>query len=107
MAGSQNRSSSIRGRATALPSHTQGGSRMRESRTYGSVRGACDETHVPTATTARVHHAAPRRGGGVAAPDARAAGEAAYYRVLGNKWAPLNKAELTVLEFISFGLILV
>ena len=28
---------------------------MRESRTYGSVRGACDETHVPTATTSRVH----------------------------------------------------
>ena len=26
---------------------------MRESRTYGSVRGACDETHVPTATEAR------------------------------------------------------
>jgi|SRR4029077_17271909 hypothetical protein len=25
-----------------------------ESRTYGSVRGACDETHVPTATKARV-----------------------------------------------------
>jgi hypothetical protein len=23
---------------------------MRERRTYGSVRGACDETHVPTAT---------------------------------------------------------
>jgi hypothetical protein len=23
---------------------------MRESRAYGSVRGACDETHVPTAT---------------------------------------------------------
>src|SRR5262249_18494623 len=41
------------------PSHTRGGSRMRESRTYGSVRGACDETHVPTATTPRVHHAAP------------------------------------------------
>jgi hypothetical protein len=38
--------------ATASPSHTQGGSRMRESRTYGSVRGACDETHVPTATPA-------------------------------------------------------
>src|SRR5438067_3173965 len=35
-----------------LPSHTRGGSRMRESRTYGSVRGACDETHVPTATCA-------------------------------------------------------
>src|SRR5262245_49760103 len=32
------------------PSHTRGGSRMRESRPYGSVRGACDETHVPTAT---------------------------------------------------------
>ena len=45
------------------PSHTRGGSRMRESRTYGSVRGACDETHVPTATAARVHHAAWRRGG--------------------------------------------
>jgi hypothetical protein len=27
---------------------------MRESRTYGSVRGACDETHVPTATAPRV-----------------------------------------------------
>ena len=26
---------------------------MRESRTYGSVRGACDETHVPTATERR------------------------------------------------------
>src|SRR5436190_3064943 len=25
---------------------------MRESRTYGSVLGACDETHVPTATCA-------------------------------------------------------
>ena len=46
---------------------------MRESRTYGSVRGACDETHVPTATAARVHHAARRRGGGVAARGARAA----------------------------------
>src|SRR6516164_6448217 len=38
MAGSQNRSSSIRGRATALPSHTRGGSRMRESRTYLPLR---------------------------------------------------------------------
>ena len=36
-----------------LPSNTRGGSRMRESRTYGSGRGACDETHVPTATCAR------------------------------------------------------
>src|SRR5215510_6041053 len=34
------------------PSYTRGGSHMRESRTYGSVRGACDETHVPTATNA-------------------------------------------------------
>ena len=56
-----------------VPSHTRGGSRMRESRTYGSGRGACDETHVPTATTPRVHHAARRRGGGVAARGARAA----------------------------------
>src|SRR5262245_19837887 len=54
------------------PSYTRGGSRMRESRTYGSVRGACDETHVPTATEARVHHAARRRRG-VAARGARAA----------------------------------
>src|SRR5215813_11794724 len=37
----------------SLPSHTRGGSRMRESRTYGSVRGACDETHVPTAIISR------------------------------------------------------
>ena len=37
----------IRKVQNALPSHTRGGSRMRESRTYGSVRGACDETHVP------------------------------------------------------------
>jgi|SRR5690242_19838551 hypothetical protein len=34
------------------PSHTRGGSRMRESRTCGSGRGACDETRVPTATPA-------------------------------------------------------
>jgi hypothetical protein len=27
---------------------------MRESRTYGSGRGACDETHVPTATRVQV-----------------------------------------------------
>jgi hypothetical protein len=33
---------------------------MRESRTYGSGRGACDETRVPTATQPRVHHAAQR-----------------------------------------------
>src|SRR5882762_1561674 len=36
-----NPASFILGQASALPSNTQGGSRMRESRTYGSVRGAC------------------------------------------------------------------
>src|SRR5215471_16924715 len=46
---------------SALPSHTRGGSRMRESRTYGSVRGARDEIRVPTATPPRVHHAGPDR----------------------------------------------
>ena len=50
---------------------------MRESRTYGSGRGACHEMHVPTATEpARVHHAARRRGGGMAARGARAASAA-------------------------------
>src|SRR5262249_43373600 len=50
-----------------VPLPTRGRSRMRESRTYGSGRGACDETHVPTATrrefitrkridTVRLHH---------------------------------------------------
>jgi len=38
-----------------LPSHTRGGSRMRESRTYGSVRGARDETRVPTASRSFGH----------------------------------------------------
>ena len=46
---------------------------MRESRTYGSGRGACHEMHVPTATTARVHHAA-RRCGSVAGCGKGAAG---------------------------------
>ena len=55
-----------------VPSNTRGGSRMRESRTYGSGRGACDETHVPTATTPRVHHAVRRRSG-MAAYGARTA----------------------------------
>src|SRR5262249_17607670 len=40
-----------------VPLPTRGRSRMRESRTYGSGRGACDETHVPTATATRGHHA--------------------------------------------------
>src|SRR6516165_8090454 len=63
-----------------VPLPTRGRSRMRESRTYGSGRGACDETHVPTATRenrqARVHHAARRRGSRVAARGAGAAGRA-------------------------------
>src|SRR4030088_1842794 len=53
MPGSQSRSPSILGRAVALPLHTRGGSRMRESRSYGSVRGARGETRVPTATWGR------------------------------------------------------
>ena len=40
-----------------VPSHTRGRSRMRESRTYGSGRGARDE-RVPTATTAQIHYPA-------------------------------------------------
>src|SRR5437660_5260432 len=40
MIGSRNPASFIPGRAIASPSTTQGGSRMRESCTYGSVRGA-------------------------------------------------------------------
>src|SRR5262249_27177678 len=36
----RNRASFIHGRAIALPSNTQGKSRMQESCTYGSVRGA-------------------------------------------------------------------
>ena len=32
-----------------VPSHTRGRSRMRESRTYGSGRGACHEMHVLSA----------------------------------------------------------
>ena len=38
--GSPNRASFILGRQHASPSLTRGGSRMRESRSYGSVRGA-------------------------------------------------------------------
>jgi hypothetical protein len=48
---------------------------MRESRTYGSGRGACDETHVPTATPPRVYFA-PRRRGGMAARGAGAGTQA-------------------------------
>ena len=46
---------------------------MRESRTYGSGRGACHEMHVPTATASRLHHAAWWSRGSVAARGARAA----------------------------------
>src|ERR1700757_2197380 len=81
-----------------LPSHTQGGSRMRESRTYGSVRGACDETHVPTATheTPRVQPrglramAAPREAAMAAFAKKLAAGVRAisFWRYSG-KWTSL------------------
>ena len=67
---------------------------MRESRTYGSVRGACDETHVPTATAARVHHAARRRGGGVAARGARAAAGDAGDRVSWAAQTPTRQPQL-------------
>ena len=40
MTGFRNRRSFILGQAIALPSHTRGGSRMRESRLYVFVRGA-------------------------------------------------------------------
>src|SRR6516162_2365276 len=50
---------------------TRGGNRMRESCTYGSVRGGGEATRVPTATRAhqspRDDHAPRRRGGGAAA----------------------------------------
>src|SRR4029453_14189237 len=57
MLGSPNHSFFILGQAIASPSHTRGGSRMRESRPYGSVRGARGETRVPTATAARTDSA--------------------------------------------------
>ena len=40
-----NRASFIPGQTNASPSNTQGGSRMRESRTYGSVRGVRSNAH--------------------------------------------------------------
>src|SRR3954454_20084836 len=40
MTGCPNPKSCTRGQLNGLPSNIQGGSRMRESRTYGSVRGA-------------------------------------------------------------------
>jgi hypothetical protein len=55
---------------------------MRESRTYGSGRGACDVTHVPTATEARVHHAARRERGCVGTRD-----EATALAAFHSKWA--------------------
>ena len=51
----------IRKVQNALPSHTRGGSRMRESRTYGSVRGALSNerpyrvANAPRASLAAVH----------------------------------------------------
>ena len=51
---------------------------MRESRTYGSVRGACDETHVPTATWRDVAIGTSRH---VAAADGRFRTKADSYAV--------------------------
>ena len=45
---------------------------MRESRTYGSGRGACHEMHVPTATPPQGHHPARWRVGGLVALSAAA-----------------------------------
>src|ERR1700757_2277005 len=72
-----------------LPSHTQGGSRMRESRTYGSGRGACDETHVPTATAPRVHHAARWRSSVAARSECPTAGTDGSRHEL-TKWKTAN-----------------
>ena len=44
---------------------------MRESRTYGSVRGARDEIRVPTATTASRRHGLLQGDGPVSALTAR------------------------------------
>ena len=46
---------------------------MRESRTYGSVRGACDETHVPTATKGAISSRCLAASVGVAGASWRAA----------------------------------
>src|SRR5262249_32352472 len=73
-----------------VPLPTRGRSRMRESRTYGSWREACDETHVPTATASRFHHAAWRRGSSLAARGARACGASGFscpIRRTTPKWA--------------------
>ena len=81
---------------------------MRESRPYGSVRGARDETRVPTATKARIHHAHRLRGGDLAAHGARAAGgislqefQAAHERIF--KAMDANKdGRLTLDEIQAF-----
>src|SRR5262249_32078866 len=73
-----------------VPSHTRGRSRMRESRTYGSVRGACDETHVPTATPPRAHHTARWCGSDVAARSARSSRRVVGFRALASLMMPLR-----------------
>src|SRR5262245_57554154 len=49
-------------------------------RSYPTAGGACDETHVPTATATRIHHAARRRGGCVAPWSAGAAELSTHWR---------------------------
>src|SRR5262245_28620099 len=50
--------------------------------------GACDETHVPTATAPRVHHAPRRRGGRVAARGARSSRRVVGFRALASLMMP-------------------
>src|SRR5262249_44365158 len=56
---------------------------MRESRTYGSVRGARDEIRVPTATTPRVDAAGGRRDDGGAHARCAAEGDAGGWLWIG------------------------
>ena len=44
----------------ALPSHTRGGSRMRESRTHGSVRGALSNERPYRVTGSLLHCISPK-----------------------------------------------
>ena len=53
---------------------------MRESRTYGSGRGACHEMHVPTATAPQVHHV----GVGLSHERSDSAGAEGFHSLEGN-----------------------
>ena len=66
-----------------LPSHTRGGSRMRESRTCGSVRGARGNSRPYRCKTARVHRGARWHGSLAAGGASAAAGQGRADRVSG------------------------